>query len=117
MISFIFDRLIDPLGLPLPAWQEYVLLCIIGAIAFVIAYVKTGDLYKSGHIHTRSEGSLVHWGLRLLYFIPIWAVTYVVIAVGKVVYHHPLEVTAVAFVMFVVCYAVWDMHRKKADNA
>ncbi len=117
MLSFIFDRLTDPLGLPLPVWQEYVLLGIIGAIVFVIAYIKTGNLYRSGSIHTRLEGSLVHCGLRLLYFIPIWAVTYVLIAVGKFVYHHPLEVTAVAFVLFIVCYALWDTHRKKADNA
>lgn len=117
MLSFIFDRLTDPLGLPLPAWQEYFALLIIGLVAYAIAYLKTGELYRAGEIHTSIAGSFAHWGMRLLAFIVLWAVTYALITVAKVVYAHQIETLVIAFMLFFVVFVVWDVHRKQANNA
>ena len=37
MLKFLFGILTDPLGLPIDAIWEYLILAVIGAIAFVIA--------------------------------------------------------------------------------
>lgn len=117
MLSFIFDRLTDPLGLPLPAWQEYLALLAIGFAAYVIAYLKTGELYRAGEIHTSGAGRLAHWGMRFIAFIILWAVTYALITVVKVMYAHQIETLVVAFTFFFVIFVAWDVHRKKANNA
>lgn len=41
--------------------------------------ILVGILYHSGFISGRSAGSFVHWMIRTVVFVAIWAVTYGVI--------------------------------------
>lgn len=83
IFSFIFDRLTDPLGLPIPALWEYVILLVIGSIAYAIAFSAVGGMYDSGSIHSRGAGSVFHWLIRLIVFVVIWAITYGIITIVK----------------------------------
>lgn len=83
IFSFIFDRLIDPLGLPISVVWEYVILLAINGVAYVIAYSAVGDMYRSGDISSRTAGSAFHWIIRFIVFIIIWAITYAVIWLVK----------------------------------
>jgi hypothetical protein len=67
MLKFLFGILTDPLGLPIDAIWEYLILAVIGAIAFVIAWNASpgGDF-----------GSLIHWVVRLIAFVALWAIVY-----------------------------------------
>lgn len=76
IFKFMFERLTDPLGLPINALYEYIILAVIGAIAYGIAYSKVGDMYHIGLISGRTEGSFFHWLIRLVIFVGLWFLTY-----------------------------------------
>ena len=76
IFKFLFERATDPLGLPINALYEYIILAVIGAIAYGIAYSKVGDMYHIGLISGRTEGSFFHWLIRLILFVGLWLLTY-----------------------------------------
>ena len=45
MFKFIFDLATEPLGLPIDWYYEWIILGVIGYIAYSIAYDKVGSLY------------------------------------------------------------------------
>ena len=71
MFKFLFDILTDPLGLPVDAIWEYLILAVIGAVAFWIAW----EASPGGRL-----GSLIHWIVRLIAFVILWAIVYGIIA-------------------------------------
>lgn len=79
MFKFLFDLLTDPLGLPIEWYYEYLILAVIGAVAFGIAYRCVGDMYHMGAIDGRTSGSFFHWLIRFILLVALWAVTYGVI--------------------------------------
>lgn len=83
MFKFIFDLLTDPLGLPIEWYWEYIVLLVIGAVAYAVAYRCVGDMYSGGMIDGSTSGSFFHWLIRLILFVILWAVTYGTIAVVK----------------------------------
>ena len=76
LFSFIFDKLTDPLGLPIAVWKEWLILLVIGAIAYRIAFSIVGDMYDAGDVSTGVGGSFFHWVIRFIVFVIMWAVTY-----------------------------------------
>ena len=40
IFKFLFERATDPLGLPINAFYEYIILAVIGAVAYGIASVS-----------------------------------------------------------------------------
>ena len=83
MFKFIFDLLTDPLGLPIEWYWEYIILFVIGAVAYAVAYRCVGDMYSGGMIDGSTSGSFFHWLIRLILFVILWAVTYGIIAAVK----------------------------------
>lgn len=79
IFKFMFERLTDPLGLPLNPLYEYAILGVIGLIAYAIAYRKVGDMYHGGLIDGRTAGSFFHWLIRLFLFVVMWLAIYGVI--------------------------------------
>ena len=76
LFSFIFDKLTDPLGLPIAVWKEWLILLILGELAYIIAFRVVGDMYDAGDISTGIGGSFFHWLIRLIVFVAMWAITY-----------------------------------------
>lgn len=70
MYSFLFDRITDPLGLPISPLYEYIVLLILNRVAFRFAW----DASPGGF-----GGSTIHWVVRLTFFIFIWAAAYGII--------------------------------------
>ena len=83
MFKFIFDLLTDPLGLSIEWYREYIILLVIGAVAYAVAYRCVGDKYSGGMIDGSTSGSFFHWLIRLILFVILCAVTYGIIAAGK----------------------------------
>lgn len=81
IFKFMFERLTDPLGLPIDSLYEYAILAVIGAIAYCIAYSKVGDMYHGGMIDGRTAGSFFHWIIRAFLFVVMWLIAYAVIQV------------------------------------
>lgn len=74
--KFMFERLTDQLGLPINPIYEYIILAVIGLVAYGIAYSTVGDMYHGGLISGRTEGSFFHWLIRLILFVGLWLLTY-----------------------------------------
>lgn len=79
IFSFLFERLTDPLSLPINPLWEYLILLVIGSIAYTIAFSLVGEMYRSGNISGGCLGSLFHWLIRLFVFVVVWAIAYGVI--------------------------------------
>lgn len=76
IFKFLFERATDPLGLPINPIYEYVILAVIGLVAYGLAYRKVGDMYHGGLISGRTEGSFFHWVIRAFLFVVLWLVAY-----------------------------------------
>lgn len=83
MFKFIFEILTDPLGLPIEWYWEYLILAVIGVVAYAAAYRCVGDMYSDGMIDGSTSGSFFHWLIRLILFVILWAVAYGIIAAVK----------------------------------
>ena len=88
ILSFIFGKLTDPLGLPIEWYWEWLILAVIGLAAYIIAYKAVGELYSDGWIDGSTAGSILHWVIRFIFFVVIWAITYIVIWLAKIVFAH-----------------------------
>lgn len=71
MLKFFFELLTSPLGLPIDAIWEYVILAVIAAVAFCIGWVVSPG---------GEWGSAIHWVVRFVAFIVLWATVYGIIA-------------------------------------
>ena len=92
LFSFIFDKLTDPLGLPIAVWKEWLIQLVIGAIAYRVAFSIVGDMYDAGDISTGIGGSFLHWLIRLIVFVAMWAITYGAIRVWQFCVAHWIAV-------------------------
>ena len=110
MLKFLFDLLVDPLGLPISWVWEYIILAVIGVIAYNIAW----DVSPGGPL-----GSLIHWVVRLGVFVALWAVTYGVIAVMQWIFANWVLVLCIVVVIIavtcgIIVYLRW--RKKKAGE-
>lgn len=117
MFKFIFDLATEPLGLPIDWYYEWIILGVIGYIAYLIAYDKVGSLYHGDFISGRAAGSFSHWIIRTIYFIVMWAITYGVIWTGKFVMAHKMQVAigicSIVAVAIAVKIIIWMKERNK----
>ena len=116
MFKFIFDLITEPLGLPIEWYYEWIILLVIGEMAYRVAYNKVGVLYQSGSISGKSAGSFFHWIIRTVVFVAIWAVTYGVIWIGKFVMAHKIQVAIGICSIVAVVIAVEDHLRKTGSK-
>ena len=95
VLSFLFDRITDPLGLPIAWYWEWIILAIIAFAAYAIAFRAVGNLYNDGMISGSTAGSVLPWIIRLIVFVVIWAVTYFVIWLAKLIFAHWLLIVSI----------------------
>ena len=76
MLKFLYELLINPLGLPIHPFWEWLILLFVGEITHEIAWwVSPGGEF----------GSLIYWATKLCAFMAIWAVLYGLIALIKAI--------------------------------
>ena len=95
VLSFLFDRITNPLGLPIAWYWEWIILAVIELAAFAIAFGAVGNLYADGMISGSTAGSVLHWIIRLIVFVVIWAITYFVIWLAKLIFAHWLLIVSI----------------------
>ena len=117
MFKFVFDLATEPLGLPVEWYYEWIILLVIGEIAYQIAYDKVGTLYHGDFISGRVEGSFFHWINRTIYFFAMWAVTYGVIWIGKLISAHKIQaaigICSIVTVVMAVKLFIWIKARNE----
>ena len=51
---------------------NYIVMAVIGIIAFGVAFSLVGALYRAEHLSSRGAGSIIHWAIRLIVFVIIF---------------------------------------------
>lgn len=100
ILKGIFELFTGLLGLPIEWHWEYVILLLIGGISYIKAWNKVGDLYRSGIISGSSTGSDLHWLIKLLWFVALWAITYALICAVRFIMNNR------QIILFAVCSVV-----------
>lgn len=119
ILSFIFDMATDPLTLPIEPLKEWIILGVIGLIAYAASFRIVGDLYASGDISGRTAGSVLHWIIRLLIFVPVWFVTYWVIVIGQWIKAHfalTMGILGIAITLAVATVFLFRHHNINVSN-
>lgn len=88
---------------------NYLFLLIIGELSYCVAYRSVGNLYNSGAITGRSVGSIIHWVIRIPFFILaayilrffIWLYTFVT-SVPPQVWWALLAILLICIILFIV---------------
>lgn len=88
-MSLLFDFIVDPLGLPIDWYYEYIIMAVVGLLAYELAFEKTGNLIARGIVSRGFGGSIAHWIIRLLFFVIIWAIIRAVIWIYGFVKDNP----------------------------
>ena len=73
MFKLLFELLVDPLGLPINPVYEYLVMLVVGEMAYQFAYEKTGVLSHREYM-SRGQKSVLHWVIRLLFYFAMWAI-------------------------------------------
>ena len=55
---------------------NYIVIGVIGTIAFIIAWNFVGILYHEEYINGKNIGSLIHWIVRLVVFILLFYILF-----------------------------------------
>ena len=71
MLKLLFELMTDPLGLPLVWYWDMIIMTVIGSVAFIIGW----NISPGGRF-----GSLIHWTVRFVAFVVLWALVYGLIA-------------------------------------
>lgn len=109
IFSFVFDFLTNPLGLPINPLWEYLILLVIGAIAFQIAWnISPGGAF----------GSFIHWSTRLVVFVILWALAYGIIAICKWLFANwVLIISIIGAIALIVVVALFIIYRTKKGQS
>ena len=96
---------------------NYLILLIVGEIAFRCAYCFAGDAYRFGIINGRAAGSILHWTIRLLIYL---GVAYL-LRIGIWIYHFVMRIPGwVWLVVLAICLVsvvvyLTTIYKKKGD--
>lgn len=71
-LKYLFEYIVDSFSLLENPLDDYVIMAIIGIIAYGIAYSLVGKLYSYDIIDGRGVGRIVHWMIRLIVFVIIF---------------------------------------------
>lgn len=80
-MKYIFEYLTDSFSLLDNPLDDWVIITIIGVIAYIIAYRSVGYLYRLDLIAGREAGHVLHWIIRLIVFVFIFGIATVVIRI------------------------------------
>ncbi len=48
---------------------NYLIMFVVGEIAYQLAWDFVGNLYRNGVIESKSSGSFIHWSIRLITYV------------------------------------------------
>lgn len=71
-MKYLFEYIVDSFSLLENPLDDYVIMAIIGTIAYGIAYSLVGKLYNYDIIDGRGAGHVLHWIIRLIVFVIIF---------------------------------------------
>lgn len=65
----LFDILTGDVAVMDNVIYNYLIMLVVGEIAFRVAWSFVGDLYRMGAIDGKASGSIIHWIIRLIAYV------------------------------------------------
>lgn len=83
MLKLAFQYLTDSYSLLENPFHNYIIMAVVGFLAYFIAYRIVGWFYRTDMINGRGPGHILHWLIRFVLFIAIYYVAATVIRIYK----------------------------------
>lgn len=115
-MKMIFNLLTESLGLPLEKNWDYIILAIIGIIAYIVAFRVVGRMYDRGLIFGRDSGSFFHWLIRLVVFVLTWAIVCGIITAVRWIFDNWMFVLSIMGSGLVFSLVVFMVLRYRKQN-
>lgn len=92
----LFELLTSPLTISDNYFVNYIIMGLIGFIAFKVAFKIVGDIGLFGEV-----GSILHWIIRIVVFFLLWFVCCIVAKITKFIISHivVISVLCCSFIM------------------
>lgn len=116
MGKLIFNLLTESLGLPLEKNWEYIILAIIGIMAYIVAFRVVGKMYDRGLIFGRDSGSFFHWLIRLVVFVFAWAIVCGIIIAARWIFDNWIFVLSIMGSILLFSLVVFMVIRYRKQN-
>lgn len=97
IMSTIFEFSTTTLQISSDPVINYIVMLIIGLLAYKIAFAKVGEIGVKGEL-----GSFLHWIIRIVVFITIWAFVVTVISTIKFIVSIPIWVWISLFLLIIL---------------
>ena len=85
----LFESIIGQFSISDNVIYNYVVMALIGAIAYRIAFRTVGTLYRQDIIDGGFVGSLLHWLIRLIVFVALFIFVWLMIFLVKLIIQVP----------------------------
>ncbi len=72
MLKFLFDYLTDSYSLLENPIDNYIIMAVVGVIAYMISYNIVGWFYHADLIDGYSAGHILHWIVRFVVFVVLY---------------------------------------------
>ena len=115
LFKYGFEILTDPLELPIPVFWDYVIITILGYIAYKISLKKVGTMYHRGLISGSTAGSFFHWVIRFIYLVFMWAVVYMTIVIVRFCISNWVLICGMLIALFIVILGICE-YNKEVNN-
>lgn len=90
MLKLAFEYLTDSYSLLENPIDNYIIMAVLGFLAYLIAYRIVGWFYSTDIIDGRGAGHILHWMIRFVVFVAIYYVVAgiaVTVTITKLVLH------------------------------
>lgn len=104
MSKYIFELLISPLTISNNCIINYLLTSLIGFFAYKISFGIVGDIGVRGEL-----GSIIHWMIRFVIFVFLWAVCCLLISLFIFINKHII----ISLIIFIIFMLVFYFYNKK----
>ena len=101
MLKILFQYLTDSYALLENPVDNYIIMGVVGGIAFLVAYSIVGWFYDEDLISGSSAGSILHWIIRFIVFVVIYYVIETIIRLYKWVVGLPNDVWWIALTVVI----------------
>ena len=101
MLKLLFEFLTSSFSLSENPISNYIIMAVVGYIAFLMAYNIVGWFYYTDIIEGKGVGQILHWVIRLFIFVIIYLIAAVAIRIYKCVMGIPMYVWWVVMIIII----------------
>lgn len=101
MLKILFQYLTDSYALLENPVDNYIIMGVVGFIAFLIAYSIVGWFYGEHLISSSGAGSVLHWIIRLIVFLALYYVIATLLRVYKWIIELPVYIWWIALAVVI----------------